>query len=311
MWRLLVPVLFLTACTTSNSTFRLKESNDWFSTGGKSDRNFTQGLELIWDTKDDENTLTKVSSYLPSFSPNSPEADTSTLTLGQKIYTPDDLKATELQVDDNPYAGWLYGEITRHSQVEEVQMDTSLSLGVVGPASYGREVQTWFHKLCNCQNPNGWDNQLDNEPAVMLIHNRRWIDDEDNLFWLLYWEQSSEVEFRAGNVHTDFTYAKNFKVGTSLDPHEKGFNCYAFTRMGATTIARNIFYDGNTVSDSHSVDTNPLVGFFVPGIHLQYNSFGVDIAFVNRTNDYEEQKGNFQSFGMITIGIVPERLFGN
>src|SRR3546814_10706131 len=98
------------------------------------------------------------------------------------MYTPEDTAARDLLVDDRPYAGWLYGAISVHAETradapgtEPDTLDTvELQLGMVGPYAFGEEVQNAFHRLIDVAEAQGWDNQLDNEPGVMLIGERRW-----------------------------------------------------------------------------------------------------------------------------------------
>ncbi len=298
-------ILTVFGCAPGSGTTSVREFNDFFASGGKVDRNFTQGLEISHASISDEDVVSRASAYLPSFSPNFPPVDSSTLTVGQKLYTPEDLTAPELQVGDNPYAGWLYTSLARHSQVEDVYMETSLSLGVVGPSAQGEAVQKWFHKLCDCDEPMGWDNQLHDEPALMLTHTRRWMDDETILFNSHEWGSMSEIETRGGNVHTDLTYTKTFMVGEFRAPAQR-FSYYLFTKIGSSLIGRNIFYDGNTFRDSHSVSKEQIVGFITPGVHLTYRGLGIEFAWVARTKDYEEQTGDFNNYGTITFGFVPQ-----
>jgi len=292
-------IFVLSACSTG--TLAVKESNDWFSTGGASDRDFTQGIEVEYRTRDGDNFLSDLSSNLPAFSLNDPKVDSSSLIVGQRIYTPEDISATELQQDDNPYAGWLYGELVRHSQVEEVSLDTRLSVGVVGPSAQGEEAQSWFHELCDCQHPNGWSNQLKDEPAIMLSHKRKWTTGSGEVY-NCKWDSHTTLFYRVGNVFTDATYTETYRLGNSLDVD--GFSYYTFSRFATNFVAHNIFYDGNTYQDSHSVDKENIIVSVIPGIHIGYNGFGIDISFVIHSKNYEEQDDFINSYGLITLGYV-------
>ncbi|PQA86236.1 hypothetical protein CW354_17960 [Marinicaulis flavus] len=46
--------------------------------------------------------------------------------------------------------------------------------GVIGPAVLGDNVQYNFHRLIKGDRVNGWDNQLCNEPGLILSYERRW-----------------------------------------------------------------------------------------------------------------------------------------
>ena len=97
----------------------------------------------------------------------------SSFAIGQSMFTPDDLSATEVVEDDRPYAGWLYFDIGLTANTAARRDLLSLSLGVVGPASYAEQVQTEFHRVINAPIGEGWDNQIRNEPAAMLTYERQ------------------------------------------------------------------------------------------------------------------------------------------
>ena len=69
-----------------------------------------------------------------------------------------------------PYAGWLYASLNFQAISPDGQTlrTVELTLGMVGPASLGRQVQNNLHKLKNVPTAKGWDHQLHNEPALIL-----------------------------------------------------------------------------------------------------------------------------------------------
>lgn len=106
------------------------------------------------------------------------EGPTTTLFIGQNIYTPSDIERSDPQIFDRPWGGWLFAgtglslfDGPRHRSVE-------IKLGVVGPASMAEQVQRGIHKLIDDDDPAGWRNQLRPRLGVqasyMLTH--RWND---------------------------------------------------------------------------------------------------------------------------------------
>ena len=96
-------------------------------------------------------------------------------TLGQQTFTPNDTEARALVKNDRPYAGWLYGGVSFISKNESVLDTLEVQFGVVGPWSLAEESQRLVHDIRNLKSPQGWDNQLNNEPGLELIyeHKRR------------------------------------------------------------------------------------------------------------------------------------------
>ena len=100
--------------------------------------------------------------------------------IGQNIFTPEDISNPNLIVNDRPYAGWLYfgiGLMRSHIIKKGLAIFDTLEvdLGIVGPESYAQDVQTWWHKnISDSPRPAGWDNQLKNEPGILVNLERKW-----------------------------------------------------------------------------------------------------------------------------------------
>ncbi len=91
---------------------------------------------------------------------------------GQMIYNPYlNRRSLEqvLEKQDRPYAGWLYagyGQTNVFANERVLQFDAVV--GILGPGSKGKEVQTNYHKLISLYKIYGWENQVQNEVGVNL-----------------------------------------------------------------------------------------------------------------------------------------------
>lgn len=213
------------------------------------------------------------------------------IAIGQIIQTPGDLSRSDLIEDDVPYAGALTLQTTWYAFNDEEFRGFESIVGVVGPPSLAEETQTTYHDLTDNEEPKGWDNQLSTEPVINFNYMRkqkiwRWGNPKDfsfdsaingnvglgNLFTLA----SAGLEMRFGyNMPRGFAYVPD-PIGFSihyiaslkpLNPHAPSI--YATVVLRGTAIAYNIFLDGNTFSDSHSVEKEPLVGLTVVGLHYE------------------------------------------
>ena len=98
---------------SDSSTFSFFMENDLF---GDTDQQYTNGIQIGWQSPDlayyaQEERLPawihRTMGYLPWI--HHPDSQKNIgITLGQKIFTPEDLEAFDLIIDDRPYAGWLY-----------------------------------------------------------------------------------------------------------------------------------------------------------------------------------------------------------
>ena len=88
----------------------LYEENDVFA---QTDRHYTQGLKysVLRDELGSSERTERIAKRLWSAFGNSsvPEMFNAGWSLGQNMYTPEDIQQVALARDDRPWAGWLYG----------------------------------------------------------------------------------------------------------------------------------------------------------------------------------------------------------
>ena len=267
--------------------------NDLFA---KTDNQYTSGekLNFIYHVN---NPTSPIYNLLISGDSN-PDIFTG-FSLANQIYTPVDLTSKELVVDDRPYAGWTYVESSIHKSTKGSLNSILLKIGMIGPASQAEEIQTGVHTMTGSDAPQGWDNQLGNELGINLTYAYKWrfISDPVGDF------QSSFIpylEADLGNVSTQasagmfmrfgWNISKDFGLSTLDVGGEAGIPVYDeqeiilkkdwsfsinLTATGSL-IARDIFLDGNTFKDSHSIEKNRFVAYGGAGISIRYKSFVFD-----------------------------------
>ena len=92
----------------------------------------------------------------------------------QQIYTPADTAAVVPSPYDRPYAGVLLGNFSLMSDARRHQKRPDAQPGLVGPASGAEQLQNGFHDLIGQNHTNGWGSQIQNAPAVEVLHERTW-----------------------------------------------------------------------------------------------------------------------------------------
>jgi hypothetical protein len=237
--------------------------------------------------------------------------------LGQELYTPAHISRRTLQVDDRPYGAWLHGSLIlrRAGMLNEsvaVMDEFELDLGVVGPEALGEDTQTWWHKVTDYAEPRGWDHQLDTEPALQLFLTRSLqIGFRNEDYWgfdivphgrvalgNMYIFGEIGTMFRAGfNLPSEFVVSpmESFSTHPSYDPPK--WSAYVFAGADGRVVGRNIFLDGNTFTDSHSVDKELFVSDLRGGGAIRYKGFETVVSVVHRTREFElqEEDENFMS----------------
>lgn len=248
------------------------------------------------------------------------------LGIAQQIYTPQDLNQSELIVDDRPYAGWLYLELGYH-QSSEYSLDSfSIQLGIVGKLSGAQAVQQIFHTITDSNAPKGWNNQLNNELGINLIYQHKWRYISENILGL----KSSFIPFTTlslGNVNTHINGGFLIRLGlnpiqdfgsSSIDiGGENGIpvrsNClckehenWTYTLNASTkaeVVLRDIFLDGNTFSDSHSVDKENLLYYYSFGFTLRYKHFSFDYILNSSSKHFKKATSSYK-FGTVVFSYL-------
>ena len=88
---------------------------------------------------------------------------------GQMIYTPLKEAYTSVKDIDRPYCGYLFAKLDQTSfpEVGSV-LQYGASLGIVGPASFGEDVQNGYHKLLGYSRFAGWNTQVRDAAGIDL-----------------------------------------------------------------------------------------------------------------------------------------------
>ena len=76
-----------------------------------------------------------------------------------------------------------------------------------------------------------------------------------------------------------------------------------FAVVTGRAIGRDIFLDGNTFRDSHSVDKGTLVGHLILEGSLVYRRLKLSYAHVFQTREFEGQ-GDKHEFGSISLSMT-------
>lgn len=315
----------------SPQTWTFMFENDLF---GDSDRQYTNGLKLSWLSGDLHRLesrpgvppwLLALVERLNAFERRVVDDDTRQFNLGfavsQMMYTPDDTQATALVRDDRPYAGWLYGALTFVSKSRNVADTLELQGGVVGPSALARQAQNLVHDVRDLPRARGWDNQLENEPGFVLFYERKWRLARARIVDDLGYDFITHGGLALGNVYDYVAAGGELRFGwklpddfgtslirpggdanapTASSVRIRGLGAYVFAAMTGRVVGRDIFLDGNTVADSHSVDKKPVVGDLILGGSLVYRSFKISYAQVFRSKEFDGQDRR-HNFGSISL----------
>lgn len=148
--RFLLPMALLCTllCTAQKpAEISIISDNDLY-TSPINDQYYTNGIEIIYrylGTSKKEKVAKKITEFR----------------LGHYIYNPQSVRAEDINVNDRPFAGYLFAEagINTFYKNESV-LKLNFQGGVVGPESHAEEFQKGLHKLFGYPTVQGWQHQI-------------------------------------------------------------------------------------------------------------------------------------------------------
>lgn len=314
-------------------TITLYWENDIFA---GTDSNYTNGILLSWSTPYLANNQN--SDHMPHWSypvidrllfVNNPTALRAiSLSLGQLMFTPEDIQTSELIEDDRPYAGYLFLGIGFNSVLKNRLNTWQFNAGIVGPASLAPETQDLVHNLFGSSKAQGWENQLQNEPTLEAIHETKWrVSYSQNANGFGY-DFIPHLGARLGNVAIYANGGAELRMGwfvpddfgscgirpgcetnPAFDYAQTGdfrkfqSSIHLFTMLDSRLVLRDIFLDGNTFKNSHSVEKEYFVADLMVGIAVYYKRLKISYAYTFRTKEFKLQKDP-HTFGSLSISFT-------
>jgi hypothetical protein len=333
LFLLALPAAAASEAARQADTLTLYLENDLFGFDNK-DRYYTHGTKLSWVSRDltGYREMEGLPPWLHRFMErlplvNDPEEQRSvSLALGQNIYTPENKTRADLITDDRPYAGITYLGFGLHSKNPR-QMDTlELDLGIVGRHAYAEDCQQEIHRWIGSVKPQGWENQLRDEPVVNLHFERKWRWIAPGQAGGLGFDILPHLGVAAGNLLTAVNLGGQVRFGWNLprdfgtylirpgsdsaaplDAEDPRFNrplerwgLHLFLAVNGSAVARNLLLDGNTFRESHSVSKRPFVAEVIAGAGLILHRWKVTYSHAYRTREFRGQREP-QRFGALAL----------
>lgn len=310
-------------------TFTFYWENDALS---GADRDYSNGLKMTWSSPYTENREKNgglrpwLMKRLPYFKETDADRALS-FSVGHVVYTPEDNDKSELIEDDRPYAGYAYLGFGFHSQTNDRSHTWQFDVGVVGPLSRAQELQDFYHELVDVRKSQGWSNQLNNELGLEVTHETKWrvwqtflggglsadlITHAGSGIGNIAIQANTGAEFRLGwNVPDNFgtcPIRPGCAAGVSLNQDiyrskKSRFDIHFFAAVEGRLVLHDIFLDGNTFQQSHSVEKEPFVGDLMGGVAFDYGRFRFSYAQIFRSREFKERDRN-QSFGAASFSFV-------
>ncbi|MCK9264800.1 MAG: lipid A deacylase LpxR family protein [Deltaproteobacteria bacterium] len=315
-------------------TFTFYQENDFY-TG--TDRDYTNGIKISWISPDLNNF--RDDPHLPSWSHAMIDSmpfeagdhflKTVSLSVGQNIYTPENIRRLDYNPDDRPYAGISYISVGFHSRNARIMNTWEYTLGIIGPHSYAEEMQKAIHTWTKSDFPNGWGHQLKDEPILNVYYDRKWRFAGKGVTSGLGYDLIPHAGIFVGNALTAVNIGGQIRLGWNLpndfgtlpirpgsdtnapldgqDPRYRyrphGFSTHAFVSTDVYAKLWDITLDGNFFRSSGHVDKEALVAEWAVGLGMITGRFKITYAYVSGTREYDTQRER-QAYGAITVSYT-------
>lgn len=300
---------------TQHGSFSILVENDLFY---NADRDYTSGVEINYTTAPDETPdgLVDFTRWLPLMTDKGDVR--AGFMLGQDIFTPANTLAANPPLNQRPYAGYLYTGLSLLANTDTRYDQLEFQLGVIGPASLGRDAQAFVHSILGERKPAGWHFQLRDEPTLEITYQRSYKLIDPNSGLGKFFDIEPHIGAAVGNVYDyvnggalarlGFNLDQDFGAPLRMEPSLPGssftigddFSAYVFAGVDGRALARNIFLDGNSFETSRSVSKIPYVVDFQLGAAADWDGFRLSFTHVFRTKEYHGQPSSDQ-FGAVNL----------
>ena len=186
-----------------NSYFRFHYDNDYFT---KTDEYYTQGITF-------EYVHPSIKNFLPAKFLWKPFKTTPQfgVTFNLFGYTPTSIASDSILYGDRPFNAniTLKTFLIQVDEINRQQISTAFSIGVMGPAGLGNEIQTNIHRWLKNPLPHGWQYQIQND----IIINYQLNYEKQLLAAGNYFLLNGTAEARAGTLNNKLSGGFNFMAG--------------------------------------------------------------------------------------------------
>lgn len=315
---LVLPVIAEAQPAADNSSiWTLQGENASISAGKPTDRLYVNGLRLGWTSP-----TTVVPNFLADLGRTlwGSGQQRVAFDLVQQIYTPIDTSTVTPSRFDRPYAGVLLGNFSLMSDSEDTRSVLTLSLGVLGPASGARQVQNGFHDVIGQAHTEGWGSQIQNTPAVELLHERTWRLPLGTVAGLET-DALPALTIGLGNLRDYIQTGVTFRFGQGLNsdfgaprvrPGLSGgdafiptrpFAWYVFGGVDGQAVAYDLLLQSTPFRGGPHVSTVWDVAEMQGGFAVMAYGMRLTFAYVAQTQEFSNQSGGLHQFGSASLSF--------
>lgn len=276
MKRLIGLIFCLTAIQVLGNSVSVEFENDGFYS---TDQHYTHGTRLTYEYND---------LYW---------------SLGQNMYTPNDISVDQPITNDRPYAGSLYVSLngTKYWEDRNIYHNLEVAVGTVGDYSFGDSTQRGIHKLTGSREPMGWEYQTDD---MLLLQAAMDLFGEN--FSTKYVNSRTYLSGDVGTIRAHLGFGLNIMAGYNIPkalnkPISSKTSNFSFYVFG-DALERHIFYNKLLESDYTNIKKENAVLDIRAGVGVIYKKTELSYTYTFRSKEFWEQEDPAE-FGSIFIKV--------
>lgn len=180
-----------------------------------------------------------------------------TLSIGQEVYTPSNIKTVEISEQDRPYVGFLALKGGWSYTKKKHAIDANLLVGVAGRASGAGGFQRWYHNTIVVSDPPVWVGEMENSLHVNVYTSylREWQLAPNPFSISLVAQPSLAFGTKDIYVQTDLIayFGRKNPLPTSIRYNRIGSTqreIFFSFRTGYRFVGHNALLEGNILGDS-------------------------------------------------------------
>ncbi len=299
--------------------FRVSFGNDTFV---NTDRSFTHAGKLTLMSNNIKNYRDNPLLKWFSFTNGPGSEHAFSISIGQNVYTPNNIETVEFLENDRPYAGYLYFGFGIHSKNKKRQDTFEIDIGIIGRHAFAEEMQKAIHYVFKHEDPLGWAHQLSDEFAFQTVFERKirafrrmtesgmgieLIPHFGGGLGNVYIYANAGYQIRFGwNIPEDFgvdMHRPGGETNVGILNNQKNTSVHLFAALDGQAVYRNIFLDGNTIVDNHRVDKHPFTANIMTGRGIRIKRIYITYTYVFWTKKFKSELENHK-FGVMNISYT-------
>lgn len=285
----------------STNYFRFNYDNDYFTA---TDYYYTQGYNFELTSPDlQKNPLNHL--FLKSKNADSKYG----LSIEHMGYTPTKIDSETILYGDRPFAAaiMLKSFLISTDTIQKTRVSSSLSIGIIGPGAFGKEMQSEIHQWIGDKIPEGWQYQIQNDLLLNyeIAHEKQLVRVND-LFAL-----NSNAKLRLGTVNTNISGGLTTIIGKINSPftaaqNKNGFQIYGYFQSLVSVIGYDATLQGGLFNHKspYTIDDGDINRVTLQnnyGLIMQYKGIYLEYSRSQLTREFKT--GNAHRWGGVRIGV--------